>query len=88
MGHGVDWKKCQFIERVSISEPVVAYLLSVTAHPSVRPSAHLTCILLESGKLSMAGLWNRVPPFVCSGETPGFSNNHSAKFLDVPHQSP
>lgn len=77
-------RRVSLYERVSISVPVAMYLLSLTAHLSAR----LNAFCWSLGSCLWLAPWNRVPPFVCSGETPGSSYNHSAKFLDVPHQSP
>lgn len=75
-------------ERVCISVPVAVCLLSLTAHLSVRLSVHLNAFCWSLGSCLWLGLWNRVLPSICSGETPGCLYSYPAKFLDVLHQSP
>lgn len=84
---GLAGRRESLYDRMCISAPTAVYLSSLSAHLSVCLSANLNAFYQSLGSRLQLLPWDRVLPSVCSGEIPGCSYSHPAKFLDVPRQS-
>lgn len=84
---GLAGRRVSLYDRMCISAPTAVNLSSLIAHLSVCLSASLNAFYQSLGSCLWLSPWDRVLPSVCSGEIPGCSYGHPAKFLDVPCQS-